>query len=351
MKNLSLQTKNCQLKSKVRKLKRKLRDRGKEPKGRKANEKSNARVEEEQKEDNRAEPEIEEFQDNILEVVTRRVDGFTTQTRFCELELAGSEAATARIGPVMETVSELCGVKLTSVPSRSACQMIIDGGQALAQAFIREKVLKRSLHFGIHKDGTTRNKRKILDTSLTTDSGLGYFLGWSAVASETGEAIAQETKKKLDEVSESAAETKDGVTVEILNKLEFYMNDRAASERKSNGLLDEWRDDMLKEYGEGAPQVQHLYCAAYVLLGFHSYELTALKDVTDLPQNEQTHPIMVMLRDASDLFGPVGDYRGLRNQWEALVIRDGMKSWIGAYKDNRLIINNNNILNLYTAYP
>ncbi|GFR79214.1 hypothetical protein ElyMa_005868100, partial [Elysia marginata] len=49
--------------------------------------------------------------------------------------------------------------------------------------------------------GTSRKKVKILDTSIVTDEGDSFCLGWSSVARETGEAIADEAKDKLEEVA------------------------------------------------------------------------------------------------------------------------------------------------------
>ena len=60
---------------------------------------------------------------------------------------------------------------------------------SLQKDFIKERVFKRNKSFGLHKDGTTRKKVMLLDTSIRTDSGESFCLGWSSLASETGQAI------------------------------------------------------------------------------------------------------------------------------------------------------------------
>lgn len=249
---------------------------------------------------------------------TKKTDGeFTDQTRFCVMELTGLEVATGKIGAVMETVGALCGVKFSDLPSRAACQRIVDEGQVIAKDYIRENVIMKCKKFGIHKDGT-RKKVKILDTSISTDTGDSFCLGWGSVASETGQAIADETKGKLEELVDASSEG--GSMKDVLQKLDYLMNDRAANEKKSSHLIEEWRAEVLKSHGEdNIGKVQHLFCAAHVLLGFHTYALDSVRklDMFSTPSKEQKHPVTLILKDASDLFGPVGDYRGLRNQWEA----------------------------------
>ncbi|GFR70003.1 hypothetical protein ElyMa_002062000 [Elysia marginata] len=114
------------------------------------------------------------------EIETRKDEKeFSDEMRFCVMELAGLEVAAGKIGAVIETVGEMCGVKFTKLPSRSACQLMIDEGQVLAQSFTREKVFKRCKGFGIHKDGTSRKKVKILDTSVynvSTDTREAYIV-------------------------------------------------------------------------------------------------------------------------------------------------------------------------------
>ncbi|GFS20812.1 hypothetical protein ElyMa_005066100 [Elysia marginata] len=139
-----------------------------------------------------------------------------------------------------------------------------------------------------------QKKVKILDTSVSIDNGESYCLGWSLVVSETGQAIADEAKEKFEEIIGTSSE--EGIRVKIWKKLEFYMNDRAANEKKSSRDLDKWRDEMLESHGEEATEVHHLHCAAHVLLGFHSYAISALKKVDFLPHSDMNLPVTLMLR-------------------------------------------------------
>ena len=266
------------------------------------------------------------------EVETKKEDGqYCEKMPFCVMELAGLEVATGKIAAVVETVGNLCDTTFSHLPSRMACQRIVDEGHIIAKAFIKERVLKRSKSFGLHKDGTTRKKVKILDTSIRTDSGESFCLGWSSVASETGQAIADEAKQKLEELSASGGEQ--GMR-ELLEKMVYLMNDRAANEKKSSRLFEEWREAALKQHGQtDINKLQHLFCTAHVLLGFHSYVLGELKSMFD--SSDFRHPLTVVLNDASDVFGSVGDHRGLRMHWNGYCLERGITSTIKKYKDNR----------------
>ncbi|GFO29845.1 hypothetical protein PoB_005635000 [Plakobranchus ocellatus] len=150
-----------------------------------------------------------------------------------------------------------------------ARQRIVDKGHVVSKAFIKDTMLKKSKSFGIYKDGTTRKKVKILDTSIQTVSGESFCLSWSSVAAKTGQAIANEAKEKL----------------------------------------------------------------GHVLLGFHSYVRNEIKVLYESSENK--HPVTTLLKDASDLLGPVGDHRGVGSQWEAFCMEKNLKSVIKPYKDNR----------------
>ncbi|XP_035826417.1 uncharacterized protein LOC106012166 [Aplysia californica] len=224
---------NAKLKTKMFKQRKKVRRLLKEKKAAIARARYHGRRHDTKK----AEELVEEEKEAEVEIETTNTKGeFTDETRFCVMDLTGLEVATGKIGQVMEAVGSFCRVKFSQLPSRTACQRIVDEGQVLAKTFIRKKALKRSKGFGMHKDGTTRKKVKILDTSISTEEGEAYCLGWTSVVSETGQAIAEERTEKLGEVM---GKSKESEKIEILKKMKYYMNDRAANEKKSNRLLDE----------------------------------------------------------------------------------------------------------------
>lgn len=270
-----------------------------------------------------------EAEESMIETKSR--DGqYTPATRLCVMDLLGLEVATGKIAAVMESVGRLCSTRFSCLPSRQICQKIADEGQVIAKMFVKDRVFE-SRSFGIHKDGTTRKKVKILDTSVVTRDGEAYCLGWSSVSSETGKAIAEEGKEKLGELVEEDEEM-----VKLMKSLQYTMSDRAANEKKSNEILEEWRKQKLSNYGEeNASKIHHLFCLAHVLLGFQSYTISGIKKLDRYDNGDLKHPIVVILKDSSDLFGPVGDYRGIRNQWEAFCIENNIRSTIKAYKDNR----------------
>ena len=90
---------------------------------------------------------------------------------------------------------------------------------------------------------------------------------------------------------------------------------------------------MLEGRGKEVKKMHHLHCAAHILLGFHTYVLNSLKEF--MPSEEQKHPLPLFLHNASAIFGPCGDYKGLRNQWEGFCMKKEQKSLIKNYKDNR----------------
>ncbi|XP_045190091.2 uncharacterized protein LOC123547228 [Mercenaria mercenaria] len=302
------------------------------------------------------------LQDELREgkIETRTKDGaFTDNVRLCVVELSGLEVAVEKIPEVVRTVSKhLHGVDTcrSDLPSSTTVQAIVDEGHFLAKTFISQK-LSETENWGLNRDGTTRRKQKILDTSVTLASGDILSLGFTRVAHETAETINNMTKDHVTELATlnqclSTDESVEHFVKESLGKLAFTMSDRASNEKKADRLLDEWRDEVLSNCGETQQdKVLHFHCMAHVLLGFHRYICKDLKDhESKLTEQEalgrdglsvfscwRTKGTVVerVLLTTSDVFGPSGDHHGVRDLWEAYCAANAIKSIIGNYKDNR----------------
>ena len=103
-------------------------------------------------------------------------------------------------------------------------------------------------------------------------SGATFSLGFCTVASETGKTIAETAENHLKELATVSGKDENTYISSAIMKLTAYMSDRASNEKKSNNLLDPWRDSVL--LGGNVPEeekslVHHCYCMMYVLLGFH----------------------------------------------------------------------------------
>ena len=257
------------------------------------------------------------------------------KVRLAALELTALDVATGKICDVIEVVSKhIFDAECSRKPSRKAIQNIVDAGQFLAKTFINKEI-SESGGLGIAKDGTTRRKVKTQETNVLLSNGRHYSLGFSSLPSETGEAIKSDVETKLEELAAVAGDS--NFKEQILRKLEFLISDRAANEKKSNKIIKEWSSVILQTT-QPQHQVQEYFCMAHVLLAFHTYSLKELKNVADvlgMDFSGYKNPIEKFLKYASDIFGPVGDYRGVRDVWLEDCRQRNVKSIITNYKDNR----------------
>jgi hypothetical protein len=207
-------------------------------------------------------------------LVTRNKDAsFTENIRLCAMELSGLEVAVEKVSFVIQSVcKQLFNINLTKadLPSPTTVQAIVDEGHFLAKTFISEK-LEQSENWGLNRDGTTRRKIKIVDTSITLNSGDVMSLGFNTVAHETARSITQVTKSHLSELADLNVSLKDDsdnmkeekiqeYIIESLEKLAYTMSDRASNEKLANTLLNEWRDDVLKNSeNDAAKQAVHSF--------------------------------------------------------------------------------------------
>ena len=288
---------------------------------------------------------------------TKNSDGsFAENIRMCVIELTGLEVAVEKVTSTIETVSKhLFGThfKKCDQPTKTTVQSIVDDGHYLAKTFISQQ-LAETENWGINRDGTTRRKQKILDTSITLATGEILSLGFNQVAHETAVTINDITKQHMDELATmNLSDDKHTYIKESLEKLSFTMSDRASNEKKADRLLDEWRDEVLKNSEEDQKQkVLHFHCMAHVLLGFHRYIAMDRKshessivaengelgcDALPVFKFWRTKGTVVerTIRMVSEVFGPSGDHHGGCDLWEAHCAANGIKSVIGNYKDNR----------------
>ena len=302
---------------------------------------------------------IQDLQANLEEALAGQLNtlsikdesGYTIEMRALVNELTSLEVAQSKVGPVIDAVAtNLFKTKIVPLPNRSTVQNINDEGHFLAKAYIAE-ALEGSSGFGIQTDGTSRRREKILDLTVTSNKGDSMCCGFTKVARETGQQIADSTIIHLKEMAFVTGQDEDAFLVGLASKLTYYMSDRASNEKKGHKVLDEWREDVLRNASiDEIPEVHKFYCMAHVLLGFHTNVLAELAveqrnlqgDVElgrdKLAQFQQWRPDQVaqrVVRTTSDTFGPAGDYLGLRDLWQAHCSHIGIKSKISNYKDNR----------------
>ena len=229
---------------------------------------------------------------------------------------------------------------------------ISDEAQYLNKCYTAE-MMETAHHFGWNNDGTSKNRKKILENSVTLCTGQVLPTGYHPAARETSETITAGVKAELAELSAILRNKDiDSTTVNhaLLEKLSFFMTDRASNEKLSNKQLIAW---IQAEVGDTSNTVAALYCMAHVLLGFQRYtvdEVSKLqKDIIQKDNVKLGRDSHVMfrfysfenvasriVRMCSQVFGPNGDEKcGVRDKWLADCHRRRVTSYISNYKDNR----------------
>ena len=86
---------------------------------------------------------------------------------------------------------------------------------------------------GLKQGWHYKKVQKLLNTTVTLDSGKTVSLGFRLVANETSETISNITKCHIEELAKAAVEDDPESFIQpVLQKLSFYMSDRAANEKK-----------------------------------------------------------------------------------------------------------------------
>ena len=81
------------------------------------------------------------------------------------------------------------------------CRRIVDEGQLIYKQYALERMTDTS-HYGIIRDGTSRQKVKIVSTAARLDTGEVLPFGFCRVANETAEVIKDTCIRELTEIAE-----------------------------------------------------------------------------------------------------------------------------------------------------
>jgi hypothetical protein len=143
----------------------------------------------------------------------------------------------------------------------------VDEGHFLAKTYISEK-LDESEHWGLNRDDTSRQKKKLLDTSVTLSNGEIISLGFTLVCHEDAKIINKVTKEHLEELAKlnssknntsSVPDEQQDYVVRVVERLAFTMSYRAANKKLTIKLLAERRDELIEEFRGNDASIVHTW--------------------------------------------------------------------------------------------
>ena len=105
------------------------------------------------------------------------------------MELLSYEIAVEKISPTVKVVAKHnFKTKLKGLPSHTTMVNISDKAQYLNKCYTAE-MMETAHHFGWNKDGTSKNRKKILENSVTLCTGQVLPTGYHPAARQTSETI------------------------------------------------------------------------------------------------------------------------------------------------------------------
>ena len=184
---------------------RKQKAHGRKEKGRSCRKKKVKRLHQINKELNLTATENERLKDSYSDrQFVPKVDGiFIPELRECILELIIHKVSAENVAPVIKSVLDMVGVFVNEedLPSRQVAVNIVAEGHFLMKLFYADAI-EHSSAWGLHKDGTSRQKKKILTSTVTLNTGQQLPLGFRHVARETSDTISSTFRKDLEETEQ-----------------------------------------------------------------------------------------------------------------------------------------------------
>ncbi|XP_066288682.1 uncharacterized protein [Branchiostoma lanceolatum] len=210
---------------------------------------------------------------------------FSDDLRRCFMDLLRFEVNAHQLSNVAHCVLTTLGcfdIDRTDFPGETFCQEMRYEANLVASIHVSDKLSAVSTA-ALQSDGTSRDGQKVVGMQVNT-GGLTSTVGLQQVSSGVAEDQLDAFKftfKKMAELTSSPEDAEEKYNL-LVSTLKNTMGDGAASQKRFNNLLEDYRTEILpkvKENWDSLSTVQqdslskmnHMYCNLHALIGFATY--------------------------------------------------------------------------------
>ena len=226
-----------------------------------------------QQENDVLQAELEDIKNSKIQ--TRCHDGrkYCDNVRQCCMELLSHNVSLKNVDAVIESVlRNMVGMEAKELPHYTTLNRMLIEMKAVAHQQLAE-VLTNDDNLTLHSDATTKFGQHYQSFQLSTTST--YSLGLHEVLSGTAENTLESLKKILGDIDSTLG---DSVGSTILAKIKNTMSDRHVVQKSFNGLLEDYRSEVLPQVVKGwsdLPEEQrtqlslrnNFFCGLHLLVG------------------------------------------------------------------------------------
>eukprot|EP00057_Strongylocentrotus_purpuratus_P007736 XP_011662210.1 PREDICTED: uncharacterized protein LOC105437383 [Strongylocentrotus purpuratus] len=168
---------------------------------------------------------------------------YTNEMKQCVFALLNHNVPSGKIGPVIESVLKLGGLKASNIPSKSTVTDWNIMRLIIAQNQLAEELPSQS-SLGLLSDETSKFGQKYEGYHVSDPEGRLRVLGLRDIVSKAGQDILDVLKVIFGDIEQSS-EKADDTAKHILLKISCTMSDRASTQLKFNELLEDYRKEIL----------------------------------------------------------------------------------------------------------
>ena len=197
--------------------------------------------------------ELSETIESTIDTTIKTFEGgkYTDDVRACVYELLSLNVGVRNVAPVIRCVlSSLAHKSVDRLPSYGlTCHMILES-LAVVQAQLGEALSETPGYTTLQSDGTTKYGQHYAALDVQ-DSSTTYSLGLRQIFSGSSVDTLETLKEILHDVDAVQLQLgKKAVSSKIVMKIKNTMSDRHAAEKAFNGLLHNFRADILPTIAE-----------------------------------------------------------------------------------------------------
>ncbi|XP_035661622.1 uncharacterized protein LOC118405900 [Branchiostoma floridae] len=243
---------------------------------------------------------------------------FTEDVRECFMALLTYEVSSHNLSKVawcVLTILAKIKVKLSDFPGETFCQEMRNEANLTATVHVAEVIAQKSNNT-IHSDGTSRDQQKVVGLQASC-GGKTATMGLQEVTSGVAEEQLEAFKFTCNKMAQLTAspERVEARYNELVSSFKNTMGDGAASQKRFNQLLEEYRQEILPhvqqnwetlttQQQESLSKMNHMYCNLHALIGFATYADEALTELETKVWRARDGPLGVEdLREFQDKNG------------------------------------------------
>ena len=183
---------------------------------------------------------------NIIKLYDEGKRQYTKETQECVYEVLSHNVTLSHVSPVIKASLALAGLQPDKLPSTSTINNMNIQRLMLSQKHIADE-LSNKHNTCLLSDETSKFGRKYEGFHVADEDGQVWVMGLRELVTKSGKDMLTTLQQVLQDIKDVSEDSENDVSKRLLLNIVSTMSDRAGTQVKFNSLLEDYRNEILKE--------------------------------------------------------------------------------------------------------